>query len=347
MKGKKNILNTDVKNAILATDKEEQYDSSAKRLLANKEILAYILVNTVKEFEGMNPKEVILLIEGEPYVSSIAVEPGLTNCLTDKSGLKIVGMNTEDVEKNEGLIRYDIVFYVRMKDGLSKMIINVEAQKDEPQNYDILNRAVFYVSRLISSQNERDFEKTNYNDIKSVYSIWVCMNMDSNSLCHIHLNKDDLIGNQNWKGNLNLINIVMIGLTDGIPNYNTSGKLHRLLAGLFSNRLSVKEKFTLLSEEYNISLDDDVRKDVNTMCNLSQGIKEEGRLEGRLEERINLIIKIMKKGMPLEQIANLMDEPEENIMPLYEVVKMSGPEYDIDKIMKILKNNSQTKTDKK
>ena len=51
--------------------------------------------------------------------------------------------------------------------------------------------------------------------------------------------------------------------------------------------------------------------------------------------------------MPLEQIANLMDEPEENIMPLYEVVKMSGPEYDIDKIMKILKNNSQTKTDKK
>ena len=39
-----------------------------------------------------------------------------------------------------------------MKDGLSQIIINVEAQKDEPQRYGILNRAVFYVSRLISSQ---------------------------------------------------------------------------------------------------------------------------------------------------------------------------------------------------
>lgn len=49
-------------------------------------------------------------------------------------------------------MRFDIVFYVRMKDGLSQIIINVEAQKDEPQRYGILNRAVFYVSRLISSQ---------------------------------------------------------------------------------------------------------------------------------------------------------------------------------------------------
>ena len=55
-------------------------------------------------------------------------------------------------------MRFDIVFYVRMKDGLSQIIINVEAQKDEPQRYGIINRAVFYVSRLISSQKERDFE---------------------------------------------------------------------------------------------------------------------------------------------------------------------------------------------
>ena len=29
---------------------------------------------------------------------------------------------------------------------------------------------VFYVSRLVSSQKERDFVKTNYNDIKRVFS---------------------------------------------------------------------------------------------------------------------------------------------------------------------------------
>lgn len=50
---------------------------------------------------------------------------------------------------------FDIIFYVRMKDGISQVIINLEVQKDEPKSYHILNRAVFYVSRLVSSQKER------------------------------------------------------------------------------------------------------------------------------------------------------------------------------------------------
>ena len=104
---------------------------------------------------------------------------GFTNKSDQKDGKRIVGFNTENAEINEGLVRFDIVFYVRMKDGLSQIILNVEAQKNEPVGYELLNRAVFYVSRLISSQKERDFENTNYNDIKRVYSIWICMNMDA------------------------------------------------------------------------------------------------------------------------------------------------------------------------
>ena len=69
--------------------------------------------------------------------------------------------------------------------------------KDEPGSYQILNRAIFYVSRLISSQREQDFVKSNYNDIKTVYSIWVCMNMPENSMCHIYLTKEDLLGKHN------------------------------------------------------------------------------------------------------------------------------------------------------
>ena len=105
------------------------------------------------------------------------MEPGLTNAVLDKNGQRIVGFNTESQEINEGLARFDIVFYVRTKDGLSQIIINVEAQKDEPGEYEILNRAIFYVSRLVSSQKERDFENSRYDDIKRVYSIWVCMNI--------------------------------------------------------------------------------------------------------------------------------------------------------------------------
>lgn len=44
-----------------------------------------------------------------------------------------------------------------MRDGISQIIVNIEAQKNKPVTYKILNRAIFYVSRLISSQKERDF----------------------------------------------------------------------------------------------------------------------------------------------------------------------------------------------
>ena len=55
-----------------------------------------------------------------------------------------------------------------MKDNLSQVIVNIEAQKAEPSAYDIINRAVFYISRMISSQKGREFIKSNYNDIKRV-----------------------------------------------------------------------------------------------------------------------------------------------------------------------------------
>ena len=167
-------MNTELKSAVMATDRDAKYDNSAKRLIAHKIILARILVKTVEEFKGMDPLEVAALIEGLPYISAVPVEPGLTNAVHFQNGQRLVGFNTENQELNEGLVRFDIVFYVRMKDGLSQIIINVEAQKDEPSEYEILNRAVFYVSRLISSQKERDFENSSYDDIKCVYSIWIC-----------------------------------------------------------------------------------------------------------------------------------------------------------------------------
>ena len=132
----------------------------------------------------------------------------------------------------------------------------MEAQKDEPTRYQILNRAVFYVSRLISSQKERDFEKTNYNDIKKVYSIWGCMNMDENTMSHIHLTQDDLVGSYKWKGNLDLINIVMIGLGKNLPEHDDMYELHRLLGTLLSNELSSDEKLDIIGNEYDIPIEE-------------------------------------------------------------------------------------------
>ena len=55
----------------------------------------------------MNPKDVVAHIEGGPMISTIPVEPGLTN---EQTGECVVGFNSENVEINEGMVRFDIVF---------------------------------------------------------------------------------------------------------------------------------------------------------------------------------------------------------------------------------------------
>ncbi len=304
-------MDTEIKNAVSATDQDAQYDDKAKRLLGNKIILAHILVKTVDEFKGMNPKDVVSYIEGEPFISVVPVEPGLTNIekIPSNDGLengqRIVGMNTENAEINEGLVRFDIIFYVRMKDGISQVIVNVEAQKDEPSGYHILNRAVFYVSRLVSSQKERDFVKTNYNDIRRVFSIWGCMGMDESSMAYVHLAKDDLLGSYPWKGRLDLLNIVLIGISNELPEHDEKYELHRLLSTLLSMELTVDEKLGIIEKEYSIVVDGRIREDVSAMCNLSQGIKDNTLAE--------VIMTMHEKGYDSAQIAEIVKKTIEEV----------------------------------
>ena len=290
-------MNTEIANAVNAAGDKAQYDTRVKRLLAQKSILAHILVKTVDEFKGMKPEDVVKYIEGEPSISVVPVEPGLANMeKTDATGQRIVGLNTENAEINEGLVRFDIIFYVRMKNGLSQIIVNIEAQKDEPTEYKILNRAIFYVSRLISSQKERDFVNTNYDDIKQVFSIWICMNMDDNSLSHIHLTKDEMLKPCNWKGNLDLLNIVLIGITNEIPEHDEKYEMHRLIGTLLSSELKEQEKLDIIEHEYNIPISQEFREDVSIMCNLSQGIEDKAIAK--------IVMNMYKIGYTPNQIAD-------------------------------------------
>lgn len=316
-------MNTEIANAVNAAGDKAQYDTRVKRLLAQKSILAHILVKTIDEFKGMKPEDVVKYIEGEPSISVVPVEPGLANMeKTDAAGQRIVGLNTENAEINEGLVRFDIIFYVRMKNGLSQIIVNIEAQKDEPTEYKILNRAIFYVSRLISSQKERDFVNTNYDDIKQVLSIWICMNMDDNSLSHIHLTKDELLKPCNWKGNLDLLNIVLIGITNEIPEHDEKYEMHRLIGALLSSELKEQEKLDIIEHEYNIPISQEFREDVRIMCNLSTGIEERATERATEKTSEKFILNMYKKGYTLDQIA---DVAETGVDEVEAIIKKKEP----------------------
>ena len=322
-------MNTEIANAVNAAGDKAQYDTRVKRLLAQKSILAHILVKTVDEFKGMKPEDVVKYIEGEPSISVVPVEPGLANMeKPDAAGQRIVGLNTENAEINEGLVRFDIIFYVRMpsivgrKNGLSQIIVNIEAQKDEPTEYKILNRAIFYVSRLISSQKERDFVNTNYDDIKQVFSIWICMNMDDNSLSHIHLTKDELLKPCNWKGNLDLLNIVLIGITNEIPEHDEKYEMHRLIGALLSSELKEQEKLDIIEHEYNIPISQEFREDVRIMCNLSTGIEERATERATEKTSEKFILNMYKKGYTLDQIE---DVAETGVDEVEAIIKKKEP----------------------
>ena len=277
----------------------------------------------------MKPEDVVKYIEGEPSISVVPVEPGLANMeKTDATGQRIVGLNTENAEINEGLVRFDIIFYVRMpsivgrKNGLSQIIVNIEAQKDEPTEYKILNRAIFYVSRLISSQKERDFVNTNYDDIKQVFSIWICMNMDDNSLSHIHLTKDEMLKPCNWKGNLDLLNIVLIGITNEIPEHDEKYEMHRLIGTLLSGELKEQEKLDIIEHEYNIPISQEFREDVRIMCNLSTGIEERATERATEKTSEKFILNMYKKGYTLDQIA---DVAETGVDEVEAIIKKKEP----------------------
>ena len=132
-------------------------------------------------------------------------------------------------------------------------------------------------------------------------------------MSHIHLTKEDLIGYYEWKGNLNLLNIIMIGVANELPERSERYELHRLLGALLSQELARNEKFNIIEKEYEIPMEEDFREDVNIMCNLSEKIEEKAKQEGKLENQIETVIKMHQKGFSEDKIAYILDKDEDEV----------------------------------
>ncbi len=131
------------------------------------------------------------------------------------------------------------------------------------------------------------------------------MNMNQNCMNYVHLTNDRLLGSYEWEGKMDLLGIVLIGLSKELPEYDEKYELHRLLGALLSKSLSSDEKLRIMEAEYDILIDESMRKDVSVMCNLSQGIREDASAE--------FIMSMYKKGYTLEQIADVAEKSIEDI----------------------------------
>ena len=282
-----------LKGDVTLAGAKAEYDEYVKQILAHKIILAHILVGTVPEYKGMKPEQVVPLIENEPGISEISVLPGETN----REDMPVIaGMNTENKVPNEGTIAYDIRFYVWQPDrkNRNKIIVDVEAQKEKPGSYDIVTRGIFYNARQLSSQLDTEFEIPHYNDIKKVYSIWICMNVPKyleNTAVLYDIQPHDLVGAVEKKGRYDILAVIEINLGKEPAKDSEELRLHRLLGTLLSPGIQPEEKMEVLRKEYGIKTTDRLRKGMRQMCNLSEAIEEQGIWrgiqQGRLEEQAN------------------------------------------------------------
>ena len=219
-------------------------DEKIKALLADKQILARILKYSVEDFKEYDILEIINRIE-EVEILEVPVDAGLSHKSKNEFG-KISGSNTEDNVPGEGVIYYDIRFNVTKGKKRIKVLINIEAQATTSVSrlgYHIENRMTYYLSRMISAQKEQEFFGSDYDKIKEVISIWICMDARKNedSIIEYQLRPEVKFGENIHPEEINLLKGILIKIRGGKNMIQSKNKLIEMLEYVIADH-SAEEK---------------------------------------------------------------------------------------------------------
>lgn len=297
-------MKTNVFRELDTAKDKVRYDEYVKRVLSNKYILAWILKGTTEEFKDYPIDKIALeCIEKDIQIGTVPVYPGATN--TGVSGAStenkvnqslhrqphmIIGDTTENRVPGEGTITYDIRFHATVpgENETIGLIINVEAQQAFYTKYEMVTRAIFYAARMLSAQLDTEFSYSDYDGLKKVYSIFICMNAPAyigNAISEYKITKHDLFGTMpDKKYSYDKLSVIIVCLNED-KDTNTNKLLH-LLNVLMARDMEITKKAAVLTD-YGIAIDDSLGKELNEMCNLSEAIEDRGLKRG-LEQGLEL-----------------------------------------------------------
>ena len=137
------------------------------------------------------------------------------------------------------------------------------------------------------------------------------MNMKEDSINHYHLTDDKVTGTAEWKGNIGLFNIVIIGIKNDITD--SMYKSIELLDILFSKNLTASERLDIMEKKFNIPLTDDLEGGVNYMSNLGEGIREAAFKDGEARKEAQLIKTMYNNNVSCEEIARMTNIDLEDV----------------------------------
>lgn len=269
-------------------------DEKIKALLADKQILARILKYSVEEFKEYDILEIINRIE-EVEILEVPVDAGLSYKSKNEFG-KISGSNTEDNVPGEGVIYYDIRFNVTKGKKRIKVLINIEAQATTSVSrlgYHIENRMTYYLSRMISAQKEQEFFGSDYDKIKEVISIWICMDARKNedSIIEYQLRPEVKFGENIHPEEINLLKGILIKIRGRKNMTQSKNKLIEMLEYVIADH-SVEEKKNYLKNECGVEMTKELERKVEAMGEsmgraILQGMLEDAWDKGVAQERRN------------------------------------------------------------
>jgi hypothetical protein len=316
-------------------DLKKLYDDACKKLLSDSQILTRILKYIVKEANDYSLEEI------ESFIRRVSIDEVMLN-----PGRRIETLNNESSIKDEGNARFDVYFYVDIP-KVNNMFVNlrmyfdIEAQNESNPGYKIVTRGIAYCARMISQQFYSEMMHNTYGNMKKVHSIWIMPQssdyLDGN-IREYSLKEKVIAGiplEDKESYDKMCITTIHLGENHHIEEkYEIMDELLSPLSVLFTNNISdSEEKKRIVKDEYGFKLTDAFNEEVDTMCNLSEGIARKnkaeginegrvlGRAEGRKEGieigRIESFVGLVKKGLlTIEQAANELGKSVEEFKTL-------------------------------
>lgn len=310
-------------DVVTLSDLKTRYDRYCKKLLTHSDVLALILANCVPEFKGMALREV------EEHIIDASRSD---NTVVDELGTNmIVGLANEDRSVENEPIIYDMRFQARIPEGrstdgrlIAEMFVNVEAQNEFDPGYYLHKRATYCVSRLIASQKGTFWRNSDYNKIRKVYSIWLCMNhpnLDSGFINHYGITENHVFGNASFKEDrFTDFNFIVVGLNDT----SSVNSMVKALSGYFSDKTSRKEKCKYL-EDAGIEVSVEIQKEAAEMCNFSDNIERKAMAQGMARQNLELVYRVIStKGVSFEGAVEYLCLTDEEANAVRELLSEEG-----------------------
>ena len=86
----------------------------------------------------------------------------------------------------------------------------------------------------------------------------------------------------------------------------------KMLSVLLSRNLDAQERMNILEKSFHIEMRQEVQQEVEHMCNLSQGVRE----DGRKEERNRIILNMLNMKKVLSDILEVTEASENDVLTL-------------------------------